>query len=185
MKTLIFITILLTTIYSCNIPVFDKKEKEETGESISAEEDENSSDATKSNSENDESQTSQDGDRSNTQSEGTNNAQDENTTGTTNTQDGNTSIVNKFPDCFLDKIAGIKNNPVSNPPAKILSYIYNGQKVFLVETFWADDFISLYDENCNIICAPSGGLTGAGDGKCKDFYTISSNELIVWQDDRK
>jgi hypothetical protein len=35
-----------------------------------------------------------------------------------------------------------------------------------------------------VICAPDGGLTGAGDGRCPDFFATRSDEEILWRDPR-
>lgn len=43
----------------------------------------------------------------------------------------------------------------------------------------------LFDENCNRICAPDGGKTGKGDGKCPDFFEKRTDEKLVWKDERK
>jgi hypothetical protein len=43
---------------------------------------------------------------------------------------------------------------------------------------------SLYDANRNIICAPGGGFSGAGDGQCPDFFQVRTNEKLIWQDNR-
>jgi hypothetical protein len=42
----------------------------------------------------------------------------------------------------------------------------------------------LYDAGGDMICAPDGGLTGKGDGKCPDFLSIRKNEALVWKDTR-
>jgi hypothetical protein len=42
----------------------------------------------------------------------------------------------------------------------------------------------LYDSSGNIICAPDGGFTGKGDGKCTDFFSGRAKELLIWKDAR-
>ena len=70
----------------------------------------------------------------------------------------------------------------SNPqPIEITRYLYNGKTVYLVIPDCCDQYISLYDENCNFLCAPSGGLTGKGDGKCSDFYDKATKGTLVWK----
>ena len=89
------------------------------------------------------------------------------------------------PACIAQMIANIKKQPVWNPPATIWQYTYNNKQVYLVTSDCCDQFISLYDENCNRLCAPSGGFGGGGDGQCPDFYTKATNEKLLWQDSRK
>jgi hypothetical protein len=82
------------------------------------------------------------------------------------------------------KISEIKAQPKWNPPAEINEYEYNGQRVFLVTADCCDQFITLIDDKCNYICAPSGGITGNGDGKCKDFLRKAKHIRRVWKDER-
>ena len=43
-----------------------------------------------------------------------------------------------------------------------------------------DCFNLLYDDNCNQICAPDGGITGKGSGDCPSFDT-GVEKVLVWQ----
>ena len=88
------------------------------------------------------------------------------------------------PSCIQDKISEIRAQPRWNPPAQVNEYEYNGQKVFLITADCCDQFITLVDEKCNYICAPSGGITGSGDGKCKDFFQTAKHIRLVWKDER-
>jgi hypothetical protein len=88
------------------------------------------------------------------------------------------------PDCIEQKIQAIKAQPKWNPPAEVNEYEYNGKKVYLFSSNCCDQFNMVYDKDCNAICAPSGGFTGAGDGKCKDFFQTAKLVRLVWKDDR-
>jgi hypothetical protein len=90
----------------------------------------------------------------------------------------------KIPECIQKKIDSIKAMPVWNPPAEIHEYTYNGKRVFLISADCCDFFATAVDNDCNYICAPSGGFTGKGDGKCKDFVENAKMVRIVWKDDR-
>ncbi|MFQ6677806.1 MAG: hypothetical protein ACE5D0_05730 [Fidelibacterota bacterium] len=54
---------------------------------------------------------------------------------------------------------------------QVWEYRWNGHTVFLVIPDCCDQYDMVYSLNCEPICAPSGGFTGSGDGKCPDFYT--------------
>ena len=43
-----------------------------------------------------------------------------------------------------------------------------------------DRYNELFDSDCNYICAPDGGLTGAGDKKCPEFPEPVEKTLI-WE----
>ncbi len=75
-------------------------------------------------------------------------------------------------------------DPVGNPPQSIWSSAYNGQVVYFIPAQCCDQYSTLYDSSGNVICAPDGGLTGKGDGKCPDFFSQRANEQLIWNDSR-
>jgi hypothetical protein len=89
----------------------------------------------------------------------------------------------KTPDCIDQRIEQIKAQPKWNPPAEVNQYNYKGKNVYLFSSNCCDQYNELYDANCNYICAPSGGITGKGDGQCADFSSATLVRL-VWKDDR-
>lgn len=89
------------------------------------------------------------------------------------------------PDCVREKISEIASEDVWNPPAKIYSYSYNGSRVYFIPQRCCDIYSQLLDENCNLICAPDGGITGTGDGQCPDFLDARKDETLVWEDQRE
>ena len=91
----------------------------------------------------------------------------------------------EIPNCIQEKIEDIKGEDVWNPPAKIFSYQYEGKTVYYITARCCDIMSQLYDENCNYICAPDGGIAGNGDGKCIDFLSDRTNEKLIWEDKRK
>jgi hypothetical protein len=56
------------------------------------------------------------------------------------------------------KIDSIKKLPKFNPPAEVTEYSFNEKRVFLFTSDCCDFFNSVYDENCQYVCAPSGAL---------------------------
>ncbi|CAF1557262.1 unnamed protein product, partial [Didymodactylos carnosus] len=90
-----------------------------------------------------------------------------------------------IPPCISEKIQHIKNQSVTNPPTTIKQYHYLGNKVYYISSPCCDQYNDLYDSHCNVICAPDGGLTGHGDGKCPDFYNKSTNPKVIFKDDRE
>jgi hypothetical protein len=90
----------------------------------------------------------------------------------------------KIPSCISEKIEAIKQQPKYNPPATVSRYSYKSQYVYFFSSDCCDQYNYLYDKNCNIICAPSGGITGKGDGKCADFRQEATGETLIWKDPR-
>jgi hypothetical protein len=89
-----------------------------------------------------------------------------------------------IPSCIQQKIEEIKKQPKWNPPAEVYEYRYNGMRVFYFTSNCCDQYNAVYDENCNYLCAPSGGITGKGDGKCNDFIEKAEKLRLVWKDNR-
>lgn len=81
------------------------------------------------------------------------------------------------PSCILNKIEELKEK--NDKSAFVYQYTNHGQIVFLVSPGCCDMFTELYDEECNYICAPSGGFTGKGDGKCVDLDL--QDEVVIWK----
>lgn len=94
----------------------------------------------------------------------------------------NSAII---PACIQNRIDSIKKEPKWNPPAEVNEYLYNGKAVYLFSSPCCDFYNTLYGSDCNYICAPSGGFSGNGDGKCMDFKSAAKHVRLVWKDDRK
>ena len=90
----------------------------------------------------------------------------------------------RIPACIQDKIEAILQQPKFNPPATVYRYMYEDKYVYLFSSNCCDQYNYLYDKDCNIICAPSGGITGRGDGRCSNFSQMASEETLVWKDPR-
>jgi len=89
------------------------------------------------------------------------------------------------PACVRQRIdAGMKENPRTTP-LQVDEYDYKGRKVYLFTADCCDFFNTVYDENCKEICAPSGGITGKGDGKCPGFSDEAKHVRIIWKKEEK
>lgn len=95
------------------------------------------------------------------------------------------SIKNpEVPTCILKIIDSIRHDHVWNPPAEIHEYEKDGNRLFAISADCCDRFTTVVDENCHYLCAPSGGFTGRGDGKCVDFFAKAKHVRLVWKDER-
>ena len=92
------------------------------------------------------------------------------------------------------KIWDYQSKPVSNPPRSIIKTTFEGKPVYYVPAVCCDIPSELYAEDGKLICYPSGGITGNGDGKCPKFrieyldnkINIKDNKIsVVWEDKRK
>jgi len=89
------------------------------------------------------------------------------------------------PEWVTNLIAKYESEPVGDPPQSIWRYEYKCQTVYYVPPQCCDQYSILYDVNGNRICAPDGGFTGRGDGKCLDFFQNRKKEKLIWKDTRK
>ncbi len=86
-------------------------------------------------------------------------------------------------------ITRLQSEPVRNPPAKILRYTYSRRSYYYVPPAAGDQFSALYNAVGKHVCAPDGGITGMGDGKCPSFvqkmFANRTPGKVVWQDSRE
>lgn len=90
--------------------------------------------------------------------------------------------------CIDDIIEDIKQAPVQSPPAVITKWVYDGETYYYVTADCCDMLSSLYDADCNELCAPDGGFSGGGSGNCPDFVYDDHNGIvktIYWKDPRQ
>lgn len=77
--------------------------------------------------------------------------------------------------------AGKKEDPPTSP-VQVDEYLYKGQKVYLLTAQCCDFYNEVYDTSCVKICAPTGGFTGKGDGKCPDFSEEAKLIKTIWKE---
>lgn len=85
-------------------------------------------------------------------------------------------LPSDVPNCVKKLIRDNQTNP-----QKIWRYRYDNQFVYLVVPDCCDQYISLYTSQCTFICAPSGGFSGNGDGKCPGFYQEAEDRVLIWE----
>jgi hypothetical protein len=78
----------------------------------------------------------------------------------------------------------LASQPVANPPASITAFTYRDETVYFLPSRCCDIPSVLYDVNGVVLCAPDGGITGQGDGRCQDFMTARRDERLIWVDPR-
>jgi hypothetical protein len=82
------------------------------------------------------------------------------------------------------KIWEFQSQPVANPPRVVSKAVYEGKTVYHISAACCDMPSQLFDEDGKLICYPSGGIAGGGDGKCKQFVLDKPAMSTVWQDAR-
>ena len=89
-----------------------------------------------------------------------------------------------IPACIQQKIDSIKQTPKSSPPAQVHSWLYRGTTVYLFSATEPNQLVTVWNESCQYICAPSGGVSGGGDSTCTDFFQEAQHTGVIWQDTR-
>ena len=90
----------------------------------------------------------------------------------------------EVPGWVNELISEFKVQSLGNPPQSIWQYEYENKLVYFVPAQCCDQFSALYDDKGNLICAPDGGISGTGDGRCSDFFIQRKNEKLIWRDSR-
>lgn len=90
-------------------------------------------------------------------------------------------ITDSIPACVRQIIDSISKEGPTIAPMQIDEYLYKEKTVYLVIAPCCDNFNMLYNTLCQPLCAPSGGYTGRGDGKCADFSTTAKHIKLIWK----
>lgn len=93
-------------------------------------------------------------------------------------------VEKEVPACIKRKIRKIKREDVQNPPAKVWEWKVDGKIYYFISSGCCDQPNYLYNDNCDEVCAPDGGFSGAGDGNCPEFNG-PVEQTLVWEDDRE
>lgn len=86
-------------------------------------------------------------------------------------------------DCIEIKIAQFLKNDVTNPPTQIWKWEVDTQVFYYITSDCCDQYNYLFNSNCEIVCAPDGGITGNGDGNCPEFSS-EIIKILIWEDKR-
>jgi hypothetical protein len=88
-----------------------------------------------------------------------------------------------IPACITKIIRQKQLEPETNPPTTIEQWNVDGHTYYYITSDCCDQFNNLYDEDCNYVCAPDGGITGSGDQNCPEF-SLPIEKIILWTDKR-
>lgn len=86
-----------------------------------------------------------------------------------------------IPACVQKLIDEASRESPPTTPISVAEYSYKGKKVYLFTADCCDFYNIVYDDSCKRICAPSGGFTGGGDGKCPDFDSTAKLVKEIWR----
>ena len=98
----------------------------------------------------------------------------------------NTFVVEGYGENFLplwlmQMIDGFIKEPAADHPLIIRQFGYKGAVFYHFTSQCCDQFNYLYDVTGSMICAPDGGFSGGGDGKCPDFTGTRTGGAVIWE----
>lgn len=96
---------------------------------------------------------------------------------------GDQSEGDSIPKWLRELISELEAGAPDNLPDRIIRYKHRDEFVYFLEAKCCDQFNRVYDTNGKHICS-TGGSTGAGDGKCSNFFKRDElkDEKVIWVD---
>jgi len=85
-----------------------------------------------------------------------------------------------LPAWLAARVADYDAQPARTAPSAVHEVTYRGAPAYLVTAPCCDQFNPLYDARGVVICHPSGGFTGRGDGKCPEALPPDAPRREVW-----
>ena len=87
-----------------------------------------------------------------------------------------------LPEFALDLIDSDEAGGTAGRVMQIWRFGLKGNYVYLFNLECCDLPTPLYDHQGRYICSPGGGISGQGDGKCKDLSVNWKKGVLVWTD---
>jgi len=77
--------------------------------------------------------------------------------------------VRPYPASWIKEQIEAYERPASDVATRVMRKVtYAGQPAYLIPSPCCDKYDFLYDAKGTILCAPSGGFAGGGDGSCPE-----------------
>jgi hypothetical protein len=86
-----------------------------------------------------------------------------------------------LPPWLAAMVADFDTQPAHTAPSTVHALPYLGGTAYLVSTSCCDQYDPLYDALGVVICHPTGGYTGRGDGKCPTPLPPAADRREVWR----
>lgn len=87
----------------------------------------------------------------------------------------------EIPPCIQTIIQQKGQSSTSERFIAIYRYKYQKRYVYFGLSDCCDFYNLLFDQTCQVICAPNGGFTGGGDGKCPNFFNEATEKTELWR----
>lgn len=89
-----------------------------------------------------------------------------------------------YPECIKTQINTLSKAPIQTPRVSVKKYTYLGKTAYAVNFINPDGpSLTIYDENCNIVCAMGATIAGIPFDTCVDWNKAVFIKT-VWTDTR-
>jgi len=88
--------------------------------------------------------------------------------------------VAPIPDWVRNRIAEFKATSANPAATAVWRVKFKGEDAYLFFSPCCDQFNYLYNAVGARLCAPSGGITGSGDGGCPDALRSKESVAVIW-----
>jgi hypothetical protein len=78
------------------------------------------------------------------------------------------------------QISELNAHPKWHTEIAIWRVVYKNEDMYLFVSPCCDQYNNLYDRSGTMICSPTGGLTGRGDGNCSDAISPTTTVKVIW-----
>ena len=89
-----------------------------------------------------------------------------------------------IPAWLQQRLAEYERMDAAARPVAVRSWVDQGRTFYYIVAGCCDRFNEVYDQNGRYVCAPDGGYTGRGDGKCVGLNQRQSMQS-VWPQTRQ
>lgn len=86
-----------------------------------------------------------------------------------------------LPEWLEKQIASYAQTAERDQPLSVWKLWHHSKQVYYIVSPCCDQYNYLYDENGTMLCAPTGGITGSGDGKCPRPADNDKPIELVWK----
>ena len=86
-----------------------------------------------------------------------------------------------LPQWLRIRLADYDAQPGTAAPRAVFEVPYRGGVAYYVQAGCCDQLDPLVDARGVIVCYPTGGFTGRGDGKCPEALPVAAHRREVWR----
>lgn len=83
---------------------------------------------------------------------------------------------------FTEEASEFIADPIQARDVVAVYRFTDGKEIYYeIELGCCDQFTELYNQNCELVCFPRGGITGGGASDCPDWVDALDEGVLIWQ----